>query len=452
MTSHAPQGHVSPLAQRSVRCASLAGVSLLALTALLSACASTPKQVESVARSDLGCDQVSIAEIADNRYAASGCGRGGVYAQLCGNGEACSWVRLRGADNTQGSAGGAVPMGPVREVIPAPPPEQRQVIQAPPPAQRDIIPAPPPPAPQPGSSAPTAPDASGSAPTSSSAAPTDPATQQAYSAQQVPLESGDLSQPFQAQVPLAPTAQQVQYPPPAPLVEQRPPPPQSSYQWVDGYWSWNSNNWLWAPGYWTPPMYGYNYVPGSWYWSNNYWWYGPGGWARPRSTYISYGVRGRPYGYAYTRSFTPRVTTAYPGRIGAHPAQQAFGHAPSARAFTPSSSPVYRYPSSTSSPLQAGPSRMGASSHGGPSSYGSHYNSSTMQPSFGSPTRFGSGPSHSEFRGGSMGRGSMPSAPSFSPSRAPSMGRMGGGGFGGGHGGGGHMGGGGRMGAGPSRR
>ena len=66
------------------------------LMALLSACAGTPTQVNSVARSDLGCDDIEISQIADNRYAASGCGRAGVYAKVC-KGEGCTWARLRSA-------------------------------------------------------------------------------------------------------------------------------------------------------------------------------------------------------------------------------------------------------------------------------------------------------------------------------------------------------------------
>ena len=112
---------------------------------LLGACAGTPAQVTNVARSDLGCDLVDIAEIAKNRYAASGCGKGGVYAQVCGASDGCSWVRLRGAEAPQLSSGGAAAASaPPREIIQAPPPAPREIIQAPPPAQRQIIQAPPP--------------------------------------------------------------------------------------------------------------------------------------------------------------------------------------------------------------------------------------------------------------------------------------------------------------------
>jgi hypothetical protein len=416
--------------------------STFAFLLLLSACAGTPRQVHNVARTDLGCDKVEVAEIAKNRYAASGCGKGAVYAELCGGPEGCSWVRLRGAEQAQAStAGGAVPAAAPREIIQAPPPAQREVIQAPPPAQREIIPAPPP-----AQAAPAAPTSAAPAP-----APGDAQAQQAVVAQ------GELSQPYQAEVPVTPTAQRVEYPPPAPLIETRPPPPAPNYVWAGGYWSWNNANWLWAPGYWASPMYGYNYVPGSWYWANNYWWYGPGGWARPNSTLIVYGVGSRPYRQVYTRSFTPHVHTAYPNRIGSAPLQH--GPGPSRGGFQPQSSPLYRYPSSAQNPVQGGvrSSRMGAVPSGG-TNYGR-----TMQPS--SASRFGSGPSSGggAYRSAPMQR--MPSSGGSSfggPSRSPSMGRMGGGsspsfggggrsfgGGGGGGGGGGRSGGMGRMGSGP---
>ena len=401
------------------------GLAVVAIVLAGSACAATPKQVENVARTDLGCAQISVAEIAKNRYAASGCGRGGVYAQLCGGSpEACTWVRLRGAEQPQASTSGSSASAPTREIIQAPPPAPREIIQAPPPAPREIMQAPP--------AAPPAP----SAPSSAAPPPPDPNVQQAYGAQQVPLSQGDLSQPYQAQVPLQPTAQQVAYPPPAPLEEQQPPPPAPSYQWVGGYWSWgNGNNWLWAPGYWTAPMYGYSYVPGSWYWANNYWWYGPGGWARPNSTYISFGVGARPYRQVYTRSFTPHYTaTAYPSRMGAGPAHPNYGtHAPGA-GFTPQGSPLYRYPTSGANPLHSermGVTQAAPSSHSfGGTNYGGF--AGPQQPS---TFRMGSSPFNApatQMRSAPLER--MPSSsPSFNnpaPSRAP-LGRFNGGGGGG---------------------
>ena len=353
----------------------------------LGACAGATHHVASVARTDLACDQLTIAKIADNRYAASGCGRGGVYSKMCGNGHGCEWVRLESATahrETTGAYANTPPTNGPREVIQAPPPEQRQVIQAPPPAQREIIQAPPPDGQAPGQPPPNA-------------YPTyDPQSQQP-----VPLSQGDLSAPYEAQIPLAPTAQRSEYPPPAPLEEDRPPPPNPGYQWVPGYWSWGSSNWLWAPGYWTAPMVGYSYVPGSWYWANNYWWYGPGGWARPGATYISIGVQPRPHGYGYTRSFRPHGGyTPPPTRLGAGPVH-ANGPAPAARSgFVPQASPLYRYPAGHAG-SNVGAARMGAApaQHGSFSTwnsnptYGNSSSSSFGAASHSPAARVGSSPS-----------------------------------------------------------
>jgi len=459
---------------------------LWALFALLGACAGTPKQVTSVAQIDLGCEQIQTAEIAPNRYAASGCGRGGVYARLCGAGE-CSWVRLRGSEQPQAVSSPAVATGnsPPREVIQAPPPAPREIIQAPPPAQREIIPAPPP-AGQSAAPAPSAPDVNQATP-----AATGDGQLQSYTPEPTPLSQGELSKPYQTEIPVQPVAQRVEYPPPAPLIEQRPPPPRSSYVWVGGYWSWGMNSWLWAPGYWCAPRYGFSYVPGSWYWANNYWWYGPGGWARPGSTYIVHHVGPRSDRYRVTRSFSPyRTTQGQPSRMGTNSFGGGPGSAPSRmgttsygangggavnapsrmgttaypshlgnggrparmgavsadRGYTPQGSPLYRYPT-TVAPA-ARPSRMGAVRPGAVNGGNGGFSRSVQPSSGSSPQRFGAGTASpgsvnnsNVFRSAPMGR--MPSA-SPAPSRG-SMGRMGGGGVGrmGGGGGGGRGGGGG---------
>ena len=268
------------------------------LAALTGCAASIPPQMSSVAQRDLACDRVEITEAGSDRYAASGCGRGAVYARSCSD-AGCGWSRLPGNEiapppATSGSeqATAAAP----REVIPAPPPAQREVIPAPPPAEssmRQVIPAPPPPAtadqsqPQ-GAAQGTASDA-----------------QQPYSPQPTPLSQGELSNPYPTEVPATPVMQRSEYPPPAPLVEQRAVAPAPNYIWVSGYWWWNQPSWVWAPGYWCPPRYGYGYVPSSWYWAGGSWWFGPGGWARPGSTYVVHHVYPRPNRVQVTRSFTP---------------------------------------------------------------------------------------------------------------------------------------------------
>ncbi|MET0284911.1 MAG: hypothetical protein ABW352_10585 [Polyangiales bacterium] len=413
----------------------------LLLAMLFGGCASAPATpINTVARGDLACDQVNVSEVADNRYQAVGCGKTGTYAKLC-SGRHCSWVRVRSATEIAQSSGGyAAPVGSYgqRQIIPAPPPQQREVIQAPPPAQREIIQAPPP-------------ETQAAAP-----AQQDTAAPQPYTPTPTPLSQGELSQPYQTEVPLQPTVQRVEYAPPAPLVEQRPVAPYPSYVWVGGYWWWGNAAWTWAPGYWCAPRFGYNYIASSWYWNSGYWYFGPGGWARPGSTLIVGGVGARPSRYVTSRSFTPHHVASAGGRMGTGPA-----YAPSAsvarapQRFTPQSSPMYHYPTSTSQRMGrmgtsagAGPSRMGGynglSNSQGPGRFGAGSTTSSQRNYSYQPSRMGtsphqrmdmtpSSPSSSSFRSSPMMR--MPSS-SSSPSRfggggGGSFGRMGGGGGGG---------------------
>jgi hypothetical protein len=431
------------------------------LAVLLGGCASAPATpINAVARGDLACDQVNVSEVADNRYQAVGCGRTGTYAKLC-SGRHCSWVRVRSATEIAQSSGGyAPPVGSYgqRQIILAPPPQQREVIQAPPPAQpqpREIIAAPPP-------------EAQATAPAQDAAAP-----QQPYTPQPTPLSQGELSQPYQTEVPLEPSTQRVEYPPPAPLVEVRPAPPQPSYVWVGGYWWWGNTAWTWAPGYWCAPRFGYNYIASSWYWNSGYWYFGPGGWARPGSTIIVGGVGPRPNRYVTSRSFTPRYVASAGGRMGTGPAYGPSSVARAPQRFTPQSSPMYRYPTSTSqrmgrmgTSMGGGPQRMGGynglTNSQGPGRFGAGSTTSSQRNYGYQPSRMGSSPqprrmdmgpsspSSSSFRSAPMMR--MPSSPSpsrmGSPGGGGSFGRMGGGGGGGG--GFGRMGGGG-GGGGPAR-
>ncbi len=67
--------------------------------------------------------------------------------------------------------------------------------------------------------------------------------------------------------------------PPAPRVERRPPPPSPRNVWVDGFYRWDSRNYVWAPGYWAqPPRSHTHWVPGHWahrskgyYWIEGHW-------------------------------------------------------------------------------------------------------------------------------------------------------------------------------------
>jgi hypothetical protein len=387
---------------------------------LAAGCAgSVPPQVAGVAAHDLSCDQVDVAKLGADRFAASGCGKGAVYVQVC-EGSQCRWGRLRhGHEETV--VYGQVQPGQ-REILPAPPPAPREVQPAPAPDQRQIIPAPPPE----GSSS------AGGENAPASATPTDSPLQ----AGSTTYAQGDLSAPYEAEVPTQQSVQQVAYAPPAPLVETRPLPPARSYVWISGYWWWGASlAWIWVPGYWCPPYYGYSYIPGSWYWSTGYWWYGPGGWARYGSTVIVHHHHPhyptRPSGVATVRSFTPH-------RVG--PAVRSGGSgqrvvtAPRGANFSPRGSPLYpsarvsrpapgggRYYSPSRSGGSVGSSRYGApgvgrvvtpdgsvrprSSYG--SSRGSWGNSYSAPRSYGSgsngfsaPRSYGSGGSYSAPRGG----------------------------------------------------
>ena len=419
------------------------------VVALLAACAGTPKQVVNVAQADLACEQVEVTEVGDNRYAATGCGRGGMYAELCGPG-GCNWVRLRGAhdDSTPTSGGVATGQQPPaqREIIAAPAPAQREVIAAPPPAQRQIIQAPPPADATTQQSAPAQATDGSQAPEGAA-----PNSQQPFTPQATPLSQGELSAPYQAEVPATPVVQRVAYAPPAPLYEERPPPPVRSYVWVSGYWWWNTPRWVWVSGYWCPPRYGYSYVPGSWYWSSNYWWYGPGGWARPGGTYIVHRLPPRPHRTTTVRDFTPhRATGLNAPRIagtgsqlgGSYPTRSTSPSrvAPPSRGFTPQGSPMYRYPTSVapnraygsagarmsspsgvSSPSRASsprrfPSGLGSANR----SRGSFSSPSAVSPrSFSAPSRAAPPRGSSFSSGGGRSFGGSMSAPLRAPSRAP---------------------------------
>jgi len=322
-------------------------LALCVLGALGCASSGSRAAVVSIATHDLSCEHVDIAEVSQDKYAAYGCGRGAVYTQLCDDG-GCRWGRLRHGHESSIAAGSQNPIAEPREVLPAPAPEPRQVLPAPAAQPREVLPAPPPDASAPGA-------VQGASTLQQGAAPAP-----------LSLADGELSQPYQTEIPAQPVAQQTTEPPPVPLVETRPPPPYYNHVWITGYWWWGAGpRWVWAPGYWCPPYYGYSYIPGSWYWSAGYWYYGPGGWARPGTTVIIHrGFPPRPSTVAVTRAFTPHrvVRSSAPGnvaRVGRAPATfQARGSpmlAPS-RVTREGVSPSRGLPAGTS----LGKSRFGA--------------------------------------------------------------------------------------------
>ena len=67
--------------------------------------------------------------------------------------------------------------------------------------------------------------------------------------------------------------------PPPIIVERRPPPPGQGHIWIDGYWNWNGQRYVWEPGHWAAPPHehavwvapryekdqqGYRYTRGRW--------------------------------------------------------------------------------------------------------------------------------------------------------------------------------------------
>ena len=271
-----------------------------------------------------------MVRLGSGRYAASGCGRGAVYEQRCDGGD-CRWGRLRhgheltvasssfapaSAEVTSGGAAAALPS--MAAAPPAPAPEPRVIEPAPAPDARTVQPAP-------------APDVDSTGQQQSPLLVDDAA--QAQALDPVPLTADDLSDPYQAQVPAEPVAQQTSQTPPVALVETRPSPPSPTYIWVGGYWWWSTGGWLWVPGYWCPPVVGYTYLPGRWYWSVGYWNYWPGGWALPGSRTVVYRVRARPHRRVYVRRYTPRPRSSRsPGIVRGRP--------------RPATRPSYRAPSS----------------------------------------------------------------------------------------------------------
>jgi hypothetical protein len=123
-----------------------AGLTAACFVALLAGCATTQQRTEvaGAAALDLACEAVEVSELSDGSYAASGCGRGAVYTQLCDyNG--CRWGRLRHGHEQQVAASMMPPPTAGREILAAPPPEQRMVLPAPAPDGNVAPPAPPPP-------------------------------------------------------------------------------------------------------------------------------------------------------------------------------------------------------------------------------------------------------------------------------------------------------------------
>jgi hypothetical protein len=313
------------------------------VSVLLVGCAGSAKPVRSVAEYDLSCGNVEVNRIDDERYAAYGCGRGAMYVQSC-DGSGCRWARMRHGHEAE--VAGAAPVPALRtpaprEVQAAPPLPSREVTPAPAPQQREVLPAP-------------APSSSATPATSGGEAP-------ALGQQTTPLTQGELSDPYDSEVPAQPVAQQVADAPPEPLVETRPAAPRVTYVWVGGYWWWNSPAWVWVPGYWCPPRPGFVYIGSYWYWSSGWWWYYPGGFGYPGTTTVVYAPAPRTQRVATVRTFRPhRTVHSTPARVDNSPRTVTS----SGSSFRPTASPLTRYPSAHASARNVTAQRApSASSH-----------------------------------------------------------------------------------------
>ncbi len=52
-------------------------------------------------------------------------------------------------------------------------------------------------------------------------------------------------------------------PPPAPKEEIKPPRPGPKAVWIEGYWKWSGDHYIWVPGHWVKKAKGH-WVPGHW--------------------------------------------------------------------------------------------------------------------------------------------------------------------------------------------
>ncbi len=125
--------------------------------------------------------------------------------------------------------------------------------------------------------------------------------------------------------------------PPAPLVEVIPVIPYSGAIWVDGYWNWADQRYLWIAGrYMRPPRVGVAWYPGGYVRSGRGYSYMRGRWApphyRPRHRYVHRRAYQYPRGHRNYRQGQPRVQ---------HP---RYRRSPSrSRQYAPRTAPSRRY-------------------------------------------------------------------------------------------------------------
>ena len=70
--------------------------------------------------------------------------------------------------------------------------------------------------------------------------------------------------------------------PPPPRYIIPPPPPSSLHIWIQGYWQWTNNRYVWVPGHYArPPKPGAHWRPGQWVKRRGGWVWIPGYWDTP---------------------------------------------------------------------------------------------------------------------------------------------------------------------------
>ena len=102
-----------------------------------------------------------------------------------------------------------------------------------------------------------------------------------------PLQEGD-PEPYEMTIPAEePEQSSTEAPPSQPIDDVRPDQPGTDHAWLNGYWWWTNNQYIWVPGYWAiPPKPGYHYVAGYWIYQGGRWIYVRGGWAEAYGTVV----------------------------------------------------------------------------------------------------------------------------------------------------------------------
>lgn len=99
--------------------------------------------------------------------------------------------------------------------------------------------------------------------------------------------------------------------PPAPRVVHHQAAPAQGVVWVEGCWTWQSNQWVWNEGYWVQDRPGYVVVQPQWVQRGGSWVLDQGGWAPAGSRHVSYRFdRSRRFQRANQRAFVDQQRRA----------------------------------------------------------------------------------------------------------------------------------------------